>query len=94
MLDRRAVAGLPMVLMSALDRESPAFAGIWRWAITVGQASRAAAEQVGGCAVGAGSSHGPAVDGRTDQGVTGFVDRVGGVPGEPGAHGVVQGFAV
>jgi hypothetical protein len=41
MLDRRAVAILPMVLLSALDRESPAFAAIWRWAITVWQASQA-----------------------------------------------------
>lgn len=72
----------------------PAFPGIWRWAITVRQASSAAAEQVDGFAVGAGSSHGPAADGRTDQGVTVLVDRVGGVPGEPGAHAVVQGVAV
>lgn len=51
-------------------------------------------EQVDGLAVGAGSAHGLAVDGQADQSVAGFVDRVGDVPGEPGAHGVVQGIAV
>ncbi|MEV8593619.1 hypothetical protein [Streptomyces sp. NPDC052012] len=51
-------------------------------------------EQVDGCAVGAGSAHGLAVDGQADQRVAGFVDRVRGVPGEPGAHGVVERVAV
>ena len=51
-------------------------------------------EQVDGCAVGAGSAHRLAVDGQADQRVAGFVDRVGGVPGEPGAHGVVERVAV
>ena len=51
-------------------------------------------EQVHGCAVGAGAAHSPAVDSQADQRVIGFVDRVGGVPGEPGAHGVVQRVAV
>jgi len=50
-------------------------------------------KQVDGGAAGAGSAHGLAVDGQTDQSVAGFVDRVGGVPGEPGAHRVVQGVA-
>lgn len=51
-------------------------------------------EQVDGHAVGGGSTHSLAVDGQADQCLAGFVHRVGGVPGEPGAHGVVQGVAV
>ncbi|WSZ33489.1 hypothetical protein OG806_30705 [Streptomyces sp. NBC_00882] len=51
-------------------------------------------EQVHGADVGAGAAHGLAVDSQADQPVARFVDRVGGVPGEPSAHRVVQGVAV
>lgn len=46
--------------------------------------------QVGGCGVRARS----AVGGRASQGVAGFVGRVRGVPGEPGAHSIVGRVAV
>ncbi|MFH9863568.1 ankyrin repeat domain-containing protein [Streptomyces sp. NPDC017202] len=52
------------------------------------------AEQVDGLAVGAGSAHGLAVDGHADQCVVGFVDRIDGVSGESGAHGVAERVAV
>nr|WP_167376809.1 hypothetical protein [Streptomyces niveiscabiei] len=51
-------------------------------------------EQVDGCAVGTGSADRLAVDGQAGQRVAAFVDRGGGVPGEPGALGVVERVAV
>ncbi|OKJ74397.1 hypothetical protein AMK32_36035 [Streptomyces sp. CB01883] len=44
-------------------------------------------------AVGARAAHGLAVDRQSDQGLV-FLDGIGGVAGEPGSDGVVQGVAV